>query len=83
MVRASPKNSERLTRKQLVDRDLDKAGWKIVPEREFDPTKHRGYTASETAIWRRTMDHFDAIKIGLTATPAAHTTSYFKDVVYR
>jgi type I restriction enzyme R subunit len=25
----------------------------------------------------------DAIKIGLTATPAAHTTSYFKDVVYR
>jgi type I restriction enzyme R subunit len=44
---------------------------------------HRGYTAKETAIWRQAMDHFDAIKIGLTATPAAHTTSYFKDVVYR
>src|SRR5262249_7688531 len=29
------------------------------------------------------LDHFDAIKIGLTATPAAHTTSYFKEVVYR
>lgn len=44
---------------------------------------HRGYTAKETAIWRATLDHFDAIKIGLTATPAAHTTSYFKNVVYR
>jgi type I restriction enzyme R subunit len=44
---------------------------------------HRGYTSSEVAIWRKTLDHFDAIKIGLTATPAAHTTSFFKDVVYR
>lgn len=44
---------------------------------------HRGYTSSEVAIWRRTLDHFDAMKIGLTATPAAHTTSYFKDIVYR
>jgi len=44
---------------------------------------HRGYTSSEVAIWRKTLDHFDAIKIGLTATPAAHTTSFFKDIVYR
>jgi type I restriction enzyme R subunit len=44
---------------------------------------HRGYTHSEEAIWRKTLDHFDAIKIGLTATPAAHTTAYFKDIVYR
>jgi type I restriction enzyme R subunit len=44
---------------------------------------HRGYTTSEVGIWRRTLDHFDAVKIGLTATPAAHTTSYFKDIVYR
>jgi type I restriction enzyme R subunit len=44
---------------------------------------HRGYTASEAAIWRRTLDHFDAIKVGLTATPAAHTTSYFEHVAYR
>jgi type I restriction enzyme R subunit len=34
-------------------------------------------------MWRQTLEHFDAIKIGLTATPAHHTTSYFKDVVYR
>gem|GEM_PF-4762866 len=25
----------------------------------------------------------NGVKIRLTATPAAHTTSYFKDIVYR
>ena len=44
---------------------------------------HRGYTAKDTAIWRRTLEHFDAIKIGLTATPAIHTTAYFGNPVYR
>lgn len=44
---------------------------------------HRGYTAKDTAIWRRTLDHFDAIKIGLTATPAVHTTAYFGNPAYR
>src|SRR5207245_2977438 len=39
--------------------------------------------SSEVGIWRKTLDHFDAVKIGLTATPTAHTTSYFKDIVYR
>ena len=38
---------------------------------------HRGYTASDTATWRAVLDHFDAIKIGLTATPAAHTLLSF------
>lgn len=44
---------------------------------------HRGYTASETGIWRKVLNHFDAVKIGLTATPAAHTLALFKEVVYR
>jgi len=44
---------------------------------------HRGYSTGELSVWRKTLDHFDAIKIGLTATPAAHTKAYFKDVVYR
>ncbi len=44
---------------------------------------HRGYTSSELSVWRNTLDHFDAIKIGLTATPAAHTKAYFNDVVFR
>ena len=38
---------------------------------------HRGYTSQEISTWRATLDHFDAIKIGLTATPASHTTAYF------
>ena len=44
---------------------------------------HRGYTSAELSVWRNTLDHFDAIKVGLTATPAAHTKAYFTDVVYR
>ncbi len=44
---------------------------------------HRGYTAGEISKWREALDYFDAVKIGLTATPAAHTTAYFKDIVYR
>lgn len=44
---------------------------------------HRGYTTAEESVWRNTLDHFDAIKIGLTATPAAHTRAYFNDVVFR
>jgi len=44
---------------------------------------HRGYTSQQMSVWRDTLNHFDAIRIGLTATPAAHTTSYFREVVYR
>lgn len=44
---------------------------------------HRGYTTSEVSVWRNVLDHFDATKVGLTATPAAHTKAYFKDVVFR
>ena len=44
---------------------------------------HRGYTAKETAVWRKVMDYFDTVKIGLTATPAFHTLSLFKEIIYR
>ena len=44
---------------------------------------HRGYTASEQGRWRETLEHFDGIKIGLTATPALHTVSYFGNIVYQ
>ncbi len=43
---------------------------------------HRGYTANELSVWRNTLNHFDAVRIGLTATPAAHTMAYFKDKVF-
>ncbi len=58
-----------------------------IPNHAFDVVIadecHRGYTSSELSVWRNTIDYFDALKIGLTATPAAHTSSYFKDTVYR
>jgi type I restriction enzyme R subunit len=44
---------------------------------------HRGYTAQEMSVWRDTLNHFDAIKVGLTATPAAHTTAVFGAPVFR
>lgn len=44
---------------------------------------HRGYSRKEEAVWRDTLDHFDAIKVGLTATPSAHTVAYFGDPVFR
>jgi type I restriction enzyme R subunit len=69
---------------EVIDEDAQQLD---IPIHAFDlviaDECHRGYTASEVAIWRKTLDHFDAIKIGLTATPAAHTTGYFKDVVFR
>src|SRR5207248_8419680 len=70
------------------DEELDEDANKLeIPVHAFDfviaDECHRGYTASEVAIWRKTLDHFDAIKVGLTATPAAHTTAYFKEIVYR
>src|SRR5262249_37682554 len=43
---------------------------------------HRGYPSTEAGDGRQTLVHFDAIKIGLTAAPAAHTASYFKDIPY-
>jgi type I restriction enzyme R subunit len=58
---------------------------------------HRGYTLDremsegeqelrgfETYVstYRRVLDHFDAVKIGLTATPAAHTREIFGDPVF-
>jgi len=32
--------------------------------------------------YRRVLDHFDAVKVGLTATPALHTSAIFGDPVY-
>ena len=69
---------------ESIDDDADKMD---IPIHAFDviiaDECHRGYSTGEVSTWRNTLDHFDAIKIGLTATPAAHTKAYFKDVVYR
>lgn len=65
----------------------DEAGKLDIPIHAFDciiaDECHRGYTSSELSLWRGTLEHFDAIKVGLTATPAAHTKAYFQDIVFR
>jgi hypothetical protein len=69
---------------EVIDEDVEQLP---IPIHAFDVVIadecHRGYTSTELSAWRNTLDHFDAVKIGLTATPAAHTTAYFKDVVFR
>jgi type I restriction enzyme, R subunit len=63
------------------------AGKLDIPIHAFDliiaDECHRGYSSQEVSVWRDTLDHFDAIKVGLTATPAAHTYAYFKYIVYK
>lgn len=65
----------------------EEAGALDIPIHAFDVVIadecHRGYTSKDTAIWRRALQHFDAIRIGLTATPAAHTVSMFGDPAFR
>lgn len=67
-----------------VDADVEQLD---IPIHAFDliiaDECHRGYSGRERAVWRDTLDHFDAIKIGLTATPAAHTAAYFERTIYR
>lgn len=69
------------------EEEEDEADKLDIPIHAFDlivaDECHRGYSSSEVSIWRDTLDHFDAIKIGLTATPAAHTKAYFENVAYR
>lgn len=58
---------------------------------------HRGYTLDRemtegerelrsfndfVSTYRRVLDHFDAVKVGLTATPALHTREIFGDPVF-
>ncbi len=43
---------------------------------------HRGYSTKETGWWKYVLDYFDAVKIGLTATPATHTLAMFKNKVF-
>lgn len=68
---------------EALDDDADRIE---IPIHAFDVIVadecHRGYTSQEISTWRSTLDHFDAIKIGLTATPASHTTAYFTNKVY-
>lgn len=72
---------------EATDEPLDEDAAPLdIPIHAFDVIVadecHRGYTAQQISTWRSTLDHFDAIKIGLTATPASHTTAYFTHKVF-
>jgi type I restriction enzyme R subunit len=54
----------------LLDRELS--------DREFTWRNEADYISK----YRRVLDHFDAVKIGLTATPALHTTEIFGPPVF-
>lgn len=73
------------TDEEGIEDDADKI--ENIPIHAFDlivaDECHRGYSSSEVAVWRQTLDHFDAIKVGLTATPAQHTMAYFENLAYR
>jgi type I restriction enzyme R subunit len=49
-----------------------------MTEGELSFRSDRDYISKYT----RVLDHFDAVKIGLTATPALHTTEIFDEPVY-
>lgn len=70
------------------DLEVDEDAGKIdIPIHAFDviiaDECHRGYTSKDTSIWRAVLNHFDAVKIGLTATPASHTVAYFGFPIFR
>lgn len=70
------------------DPDYDEDATTIdIPIHAFDVIVadecHRGYTSKDTNIWRAVLNHFDAVKIGLTATPASHTVAYFGSPIFR
>ncbi len=72
----------------VSDPDLDEDADKIrIPIHAFDviiaDECHRGYTSKDTNIWRSVLNHFDSVKVGLTATPASHTVAYFGNPIYR
>jgi type I restriction enzyme R subunit len=54
----------------LLDREMS--------DRELEFRSQDDYVSK----YRRVLEHFDAVKIGLTATPALHTVSIFGDPIF-
>jgi type I restriction enzyme R subunit len=69
------------------DTDIEEGDKIDIPIHAFDiiiaDECHRGYTSQDTNVWRTVLEYFDAIKIGLTATPALHTVGYFGNPISR
>lgn len=54
----------------LLDRELSDAELEFRSQEDY------------ISKYRRVLEHFDAVKIGLTATPAIHTAEIFGDPIY-
>ncbi|MGE0490535.1 MAG: type I restriction-modification system endonuclease [Vulcanimicrobiota bacterium] len=54
-----------------LDREMSEAELEFRSEEDY------------ISMYRRVLDHFDAVRIGLTATPALHTTQIFGTPVYQ
>lgn len=69
------------------DADIEEGDAIDIPIHAFDiiiaDECHRGYTSQDTNVWRTVLEYFDAVKIGLTATPALHTVAYFGKPISR
>ncbi len=69
------------------DSDIEEGDQLDIPIHTFDiiiaDECHRGYTSQDTNVWRTVLEYFDAVKIGLTATPALHTVAYFGNPISR
>lgn len=57
-------------------------GYLLDREMSDDEMSFRGQD-DYISKYRRVLDHFDAVRIGLTATPALHTTEIFGPPVFR
>src|SRR4030081_368606 len=54
----------------LLDREMSDAEMSFRNEADY------------VSKYRRVLEHFDAVKIGLTATPALHTAQIFGDPIF-
>lgn len=62
---------------------VDECHWGYLLDRELSDTELTFRDESDyISKYRRVLEHFDAVKIGLTATPALHTTQIFGEPVY-
>lgn len=62
---------------------VDECHWGYLLDRELSDTEltFRGFQ-DYISKYRRVLDYFDAVRIGLTATPALHTTEIFSAPIF-
>ncbi len=67
---------------RFIDDDTVVTGYILDKEQTEGELQFRSQLDYVSA-YRRILDHFDAVKIALTATPALHTVQIFGEPVYR